>query len=72
MDQPLDETLKMITDNGGKIITDKKRSAFAKEPTDEGWLVTAVAEDLAGNLLYLWKCPPSRTWEEPETDYDRE
>lgn len=72
MDQPLDETLKMITDNGGKIITDKKRSAFAKEPTDEGWLVTAVAEDPAGNLLYLWKCPPSRTWEEPETDYDRE
>ncbi len=39
MDQPLDETLKMITDNGGKIITDKKRSAFAKEPTDEGSLV---------------------------------
>ena len=26
----------------------------------------------AGNRLLLWRCPDSRTWEEPETDYDKE
>jgi predicted enzyme related to lactoylglutathione lyase len=72
MEQPLSETLKQITDHGGKIITDPAKSAFAKEPSDEGWLVTAVVEDPAGNYLYLWKCPSSRTWEEPETEYDKE
>ena len=36
------------------------------------WAEVATVEDPAGNRLLLWKCPDSRTWEEPETDYDRE
>ena len=26
----------------------------------------------AGHKIFLWKCPASRTWEEPEAGYDKE
>lgn len=73
MDRPLADTLADIEANGGRIITDKKESFLARIPVDEdSWEPTCVIEDPAGNRLYLWKCPSSRTWEEPETGYDKE
>ena len=38
----------------------------------EGWAASCFAKDPSGNELFLWKCPPSRTWEEPEAGYDEE
>lgn len=75
MDVPLEEMIKRIIDHGGKLVEDKKISYWAvKDPKDgvQTWIMSAVVEDPAGNLLLLWKCPPSRTWEEPETGYDGE
>lgn len=74
MDDPLDDTIQKMVDNGGKLITDRNKTFFAKEPDDskQSWEVSAVVEDPAGNYMYLWKCPSSRTWEELETDYDKE
>ena len=72
MDAPLEETIKKMTDHGGKLILDKKVSSFAKPLDDskQSWEIHAVIEDPAGNHLYLWKCPSSRTWDELETEYD--
>lgn len=73
MDRPLADTLADIERWGGKILTDKADSFLAKVPQDvDSWEPTCVAKDPAGNHLYLWKCPSSRTWEEPETGYDKE
>ena len=46
--------------------------ALAKPLDDskQSWQPHAVIEDPAGNYLYLWKCPSSRTWDELETEYD--
>lgn len=73
MQVPLEETIQKIVDHGGKLILDKTKSALAKPLVDNtSWEIHAVIEDPAGNYLYLWKCPDSRTWEELETDYDRD
>ena len=74
MDDPLEETIQKILDHGGKLILDKKLSALAKPLDDsrQSWEIHAVIEDPAGNYLYLWKCPSSRTWDELETEYDVE
>lgn len=72
MDRPLEETIQKIIDHGGKLILDKTKSALAKPLDDskQSWEIHAVVEDPAGNYLYLWKCPSSRTWDELETEYD--
>lgn len=73
MDTRLSDTLDKIVKYGGRIILDKSRYCWAVEnPNDvvQSWAISAVVEDPAGNPLYLWKCPRSRTWEEPETGYD--
>ena len=74
MDAPLEETIKKITDHGGKLILDTSKSVIAKPLDDskQSWQPQAVIEDPAGNYLFLWKCPSSRTWDELETEYDRE
>jgi predicted enzyme related to lactoylglutathione lyase len=76
MEVPLKETIQKIVDHGGKLILDKKLSDLAKplpdDDTKQSWEVHAVVEDPAGNYLYLWKCPSSRTWSELETEYDKE
>lgn len=64
MDVPLAKTLERIVAKGGKVI------GGADNPGD--WAEVAMVEDPAGNRLLLWKCPDSRTWEEPEADYDKE
>ena len=73
MEVPLEETIKKIVDHGGKLILDKGKSVLAKPLDDshQSWQVHAVIEDPAGNYLYLWKCPESRTWDELETEYDK-
>ena len=64
MDVPLEETLKSVEVAGGKII-------YGNDNAND-WAECAMVEDPAGNRLLLWKCPDSRTWEEPEADYDKE
>ena len=74
MEVPLEETIGKILGHGGKLILDKSKSALAKPLDDskQSWQPHAVIEDPAGNYLYLWKCPSSRTWDELETEYDVE
>lgn len=64
MDVPLEETLKSVEAAGGKII-------YGNDNAND-WAECAMVEDPARNRLLLWKCPDSRTWEEPEADYDKE
>ncbi len=74
MECPLETTIRDMVIHGGKLILDKNKSALAK-PLDDSkqcWEPQAVVEDPAGNYLYLWKCPSSRTWDELETEYDVE
>lgn len=74
MEAPLEETIQKMLDHGGRLITDRQESGFAKPLDDskQSWEPHAVMEDPAGNRLYLWKCPSSRTWDELETAYDTE
>ena len=74
MDTPLGDSIKKMIDRGAKLILDKKKSTLAKPLDDskQSWQLHAVVEDPAGNYLYLWKCPSSRTWDELETEYDAE
>lgn len=74
MDRPLEKTIQDIIDHGGKLILDKDKSALAKPLDDskQSWEVHSVIEDPAGNYIYLWKVPSSRTWDELETEYDHE
>lgn len=74
MDVPLEESIQKLIDHGGKLVLDKTKSMLAKPLDDskQSWEIHAVVEDPAGNYLYLWKCPSSRTWDELETEYDEE
>ena len=73
MDKSVEESVQAFVDAGGTLVLDTNESAHAK-PLQENtnWLIDAVVDDPAGNRLFLWKCPPSRTWEEPETVYDED
>lgn len=71
MDEPITNTLNKVKAYGGKVI------GFNKTAGDEGnedanWFSGAYIEDPAGHKIFLWKCPASRTWEEPEAGYDKE
>lgn len=74
MDRPLEQTIQQIVDHGGRLVLDKRESVLAKPLDDskQSWQIHAVIEDPAGNYLYLWKCPSSRTWKELEAEYDVE
>lgn len=63
MDRPIAVTAQEVIDNGGAVVGDM--------PTDsEGWMSQCLITDPCGNTHKLWKCPDSRTWEEPEAGYD--
>ena len=64
MDVSLEETVSKLIAAGGRFV-------YGNDNAND-WAECAMVEDPAGNRLLLWKCPDSRTWEEPETDYDRE
>lgn len=64
MEVPLTDTVKALTDRGWKLIS--------KTEINGDWADFVVVEDPDGNRQLLWKCPDSRTWEEPEAGYDRE
>jgi predicted enzyme related to lactoylglutathione lyase len=67
MDAPVAQTLALVEARGGAV------TGGGDGPGDaDDWVSGATVADPAGNLLHLWKCPGSRTWEEPETDYDRD
>ena len=65
MDEPITNTL------GGKVLH-CNQSAASDGNEDANWLSGADIEDPAGHKIFLWKCPASRTWEEPEAGYDKE
>lgn len=74
MDDPLEETVREMLDHGGRLVLDRNEAVQAR-PLDDSrqyWWPQAVIEDPCGNHLCLWKCPSSRTWNELETEYDRE
>ena len=72
MEEPLEETIQMLIDHGGKLILDKSKAMAAKPLDDskQSWEIHAVIEDPGGNYIYLWKVPESRTWQELECKYD--
>ncbi len=65
MDKALVDTAKEVTDNGGSIVGDVPEER-------DGWSSNLIVKDPSGNVLPLWKCPSSRTWDEPEAGYDKE
>lgn len=65
MDRPLKVTAQEIIDHGGSIVGEVPEEK-------DGWSSTLVAMDPSGNVIPLWKCPSSRTWEEPEAGYDKD
>ena len=64
MEVSLDYTVNRVVEAGGKLLSVSEN--------DNDWAEVAYVEDPAGNRLLLWKCPDSRTWDEPETDYDKD
>lgn len=70
MDEPITRTLEKVEAYGGKVIGFNKSAADGNE--DANWFSGAYIQDPAGHKIYLWKCPASRTWEEPEAGYDKE
>ena len=65
MDRPLKVTAQEIIDHGGSIVGEVPEEK-------DGWSSTLVAMDPSGNVIPFWKCPSSRTWEEPEAGYDKD
>lgn len=63
--EPLTDTLNDLISKGAVLVGDMPEEK-------EGWTSSAYVLDPSGNKLYLWKCPSSRTWEEPEGAYDIE
>ena len=71
MDEPITNTLDKVVALGGKVLH-CTQSAASDGNEDANWLSGADIEDPAGHKIFLWKCPASRTWEEPEAGYDKE
>lgn len=65
MDRPVRETFEDMIAHGGTLIGEMPQES-------EGWATGGVICDPSGNTISVWKCPSSRTWEEPETGYDKE
>jgi predicted enzyme related to lactoylglutathione lyase len=66
MDRPISETVATIEALGGTVIGER--------PDDDrdDWNSMVTVADPSGNILTLWKCPSSRTWDEPESGYDKD
>ena len=64
MDVPLDETVAYLTARGWRVVSKTKIKG--------DWADFIVVEDPDGNRELLWKCPDSRTWDEPEAGYDKD
>lgn len=54
----ISETVKLVIENGGKLIKDTYEVEGQKY---------AIIEDSEGNALYLWETPATVTWLEPES-----
>lgn len=71
MDEPIKTTLDKVVAYGGEVIG-YNQSANDDKNEDANWFSGAYIKDPAGHKIFLWKCPASRTWEEPEADYDKD
>jgi len=65
MDEPAAVTARKVIDHGGSIIGDIPEAS-------DNWTTAMFIRDPAGNKWRLWKCPPSRTWDEAEAGCDVE
>jgi len=65
MDRPVQETFEDMIAHGAELLGEMPKES-------EGWATGGSIKDPSGNVLGVWKCPSSRTWEEPETGYDEE
>lgn len=65
MDRPVRDTVDEMIRYGATLVGELPQES-------DGWVSQAFIRDPSGNDFRLWKCPPSRTWEEPEAGYDKE
>jgi hypothetical protein len=65
MDVPLAETVDKLVAAGATLVGELP-------PESDDWVTSVNIADPDGNVLNLWKCPTSRTWEEPEAAYDED
>lgn len=62
MDQPPKTTVDKIVALGGSLI--------GELPEKDTWSSSFPVSDPFGNVLTLWKVPPTRTWTDPESGYE--
>ena len=66
-DVKANDTIAEIVSHGGKVT-----HSDGSDPSIPDWGKKFMLEDAAGNEIRLWKCSPSRSWTEPETQWDEE
>ncbi|MDO4543586.1 MAG: hypothetical protein Q4C01_03445 [Clostridia bacterium] len=71
MDEPITVTLDKVVKYGGKVVK-VDEAALRDDLEAANWSMSAVISDPNGHLFNLWRCPSSRTWEEPEAGYDKD
>lgn len=71
MDEPISKTLEKVKEWGGEVVWVDPQS-LKDELESANWLMSAIIKDPSGNQWNIWRCPASRTWEEPEAGYDKE
>lgn len=54
----IEDTCKLVVENGGKVL---------KDTYEVDGMKYAIIEDTEGNALYLWQTPNTVTWMEPES-----
>jgi hypothetical protein len=65
MDRPVADTVAEMVEYGATLVGELPQES-------DGWVSQAFVKDPSDNDIKLWKCPPSRTWEEAEAGYDKE
>lgn len=65
MDRSVTDTVVEMVEYGATNVGDLPQES-------DGWVSQAFIKDPSGNDFRLWKCPPSRTWDEPESGYDKD
>lgn len=65
MDEPVKMTADRVVAYGGAVVGDIPEEK-------EGWSTSLTVSDPSGNILPLWRCPSSRTWDEAEAGWDQD
>ena len=65
MDEPVKCTADKVVQYGGAVVGEIPEEK-------DGWSTSLTVSDPDGNVLGLWRCPSSRTWDEAEAGYDKD